>query len=238
VDLYLIHWPMPSRDLFVESWLALEKIYADGRARSIGVSNFSVGFLNRLRSEATVVPVVNQIELHPRFPQEELRAYHQDHQIVTEAWSPIGQGQGLLDDPTVTSVAKAHGKSPAQAVLRRHLQLGNSGNVVIPKSVTPQRFREISKCSTTSSVTVRWHCSQVCRGRSTPAVSARPGTVQRDLSAPDADSYVLEGLSRRMVGSGWRRRLRFCSRNVRRLAMIGGRPSGGWNFSVVASMMV
>jgi 2,5-diketo-D-gluconate reductase A len=139
VDLYLIHWPTPGRGNFVETWRALEKIYAEGRARSIGVSNFSIHHLNRLRSEATVVPAVNQIELHPRFPQDELRAYHQEHQIATEAWSPIGQGQGLLEDPTVRSVAEAHGKSPAQAVLRWHLQLGN---VVIPKSVTPQRIRE------------------------------------------------------------------------------------------------
>ncbi len=139
VDLYLIHWPTPGRSDFVETWKALEKIYAEGRARSIGVSNFTIHHLNRLRSEATIVPAVNQIELHPRFPQDELRAYHQDHQIATEAWSPIGQGQGLLEDPTVKSVAEAHGKSPAQAVLRWHIQLGN---VVIPKSVTPQRIRE------------------------------------------------------------------------------------------------
>lgn len=139
VDLYLIHWPTPGRGDFVETWKALEKIYAEGRARSIGVSNFTVHHLNRLRSQATVVPAVNQIELHPRFPQDELRAYHREHQIATEAWSPIGQGQGLLDDPTVKTVADAHGKSPAQAVLRWHLQLGN---VVIPKSVTPQRIRE------------------------------------------------------------------------------------------------
>ncbi|HEX4015414.1 MAG TPA: aldo/keto reductase [Frankiaceae bacterium] len=142
VDLYLIHWPTPARGDIVETWKALEKIYAEGRARSIGVSNFTIHHLNRLRSEATIVPAVNQIELHPRFPQDELRAYHQEHQIATEAWSPIGQGQGLLDDPTVKSVAEAHGKSPAQAVLRWHLQLGNSGHVVIPKSVTPQRIRE------------------------------------------------------------------------------------------------
>ena len=142
VDLYLIHWPTPGRGDFVETWKALEKIYAEGRARSIGVSNFTIHHLNRLRSEATVVPAVNQIELHPRFPQDELRAYHREHQIATEAWSPIGQGQGLLDDPTVKTVADAHGKSPAQVVLRWHLQLGGSGHVVIPKSVTPQRIRE------------------------------------------------------------------------------------------------
>ncbi len=139
VDLYLIHWPMPARSDQVETWQALEKIYAEGRARSIGVSNFTIHDLNRLRSEATVVPAVNQIELHPRFPQDELRAYHREHQIATEAWSPIGQGQGLLEDPTIGSVAAAHAKTPAQVVLRWHLQLGN---VAIPKSVTPQRIRE------------------------------------------------------------------------------------------------
>ncbi len=139
VDLYLIHWPMPSRRDQVDTWRALEKVYAEGRARSIGVSNFTIHDLNRLRSQATVVPAVNQIELHPRFPQDELRAYHGEHQIATEAWSPIGQGQGLLEDPTVRSVAEAHGKTAAQVVLRWHLQLGN---VAIPKSVTPERIRQ------------------------------------------------------------------------------------------------
>jgi diketogulonate reductase-like aldo/keto reductase len=139
IDLYLIHWPMPARRDQVETWRALERIHAEGRSRSIGVSNFTVHDLNRLRSEATVVPAVNQIELHPRFPQDELRAYHEEHQILTEAWSLIGQGQGLLDDPTIRSVAEAHGKTSAQVVLRWHVQLGN---IAIPKSVTPQRIRE------------------------------------------------------------------------------------------------
>jgi diketogulonate reductase-like aldo/keto reductase len=139
IDLYLIHWPMPKRSDQIETWRALEKIYAEGRSRSIGVSNFTVHDLNRIRTEANVVPAVNQIELHPRFPQDELRAYHQDHQIATEAWSPIGQGQGLLEDATIRSIADAHSKSPAQVVLRWHVQLNN---VVIPKSVTPQRIRE------------------------------------------------------------------------------------------------
>jgi diketogulonate reductase-like aldo/keto reductase len=139
VDLYLIHWPMPGRNDQIETWRALEKVYEEGRARSIGVSNFTIHDLNRLRTEATVVPAVNQIELHPRFPQDELRAYHADHQIVTEAWSPIGQGQGLLEDPTIRSIADAHGKTPAQIVLHWHVQLGN---VVIPKSVNPERIRE------------------------------------------------------------------------------------------------
>ncbi len=139
VDLYLIHWPLPKRDLYVDTWKALEKLYADGRARAIGVSNFTAHHLNRLRAETGIVPAVNQIELHPRWPQEELRAYHAEHQIITEAWSPIGQGQGLLDDPAIVGVAKAHDKSPAQVVLRWHMQ---HGIVAIPKSVTPSRIRE------------------------------------------------------------------------------------------------
>jgi len=139
VDLYLIHWPLPKRDTYVETWKALEKIYADGRARAIGVSNFTPRHLNRLLGETQVVPAVNQVELHPRLPQEELRDFHAGHQIVTEAWSPIGQGKGLLEDPTITALAEAKGKSPAQVVLRWHIQLGN---VVIPKSVTPSRIAD------------------------------------------------------------------------------------------------
>ena len=139
VDLYLIHWPLPKRDRYVETWKALEKIYADGRARAIGVSNFTERHLNRLLDETDVVPAVNQVELHPRLPQEELRAFHAQHGIATEAWSPIGQGKGLLDDPVIGAIAERVGKSPAQVVLRWHVQLGN---LVIPKSVTPSRIRE------------------------------------------------------------------------------------------------
>ncbi|HEY0560722.1 MAG TPA: aldo/keto reductase [Frankiaceae bacterium] len=139
VDLYLIHWPLPKRDRYVETWKALEKIYADGRARAIGVSNFTERHLNRLLDETDVVPAVNQVELHPRLPQEELRAFHARHGIATEAWSPIGQGKGLLDDPVIGAIAERVGKSPAQVVLRWHVQLGN---LVIPKSVTPSRIRE------------------------------------------------------------------------------------------------
>lgn len=138
VDLYLIHWPTPSRDLYVETWRALQEVYASGRARAIGVSNFQTGHLDRLLAETDVVPALNQIELHPFFPQDELRAFHARHGIVTEAWSPIGQGGELLEHPVVTGIAGAHGVSPAQVVLRWHLQLGN---VVIPKSVTPERIR-------------------------------------------------------------------------------------------------
>ena len=139
VDLYLIHWPTPKRNLYVETWKAFEKLYADGRTRAIGVSNFTIHHLNRLREETGIIPAVNQVELHPRWPQEELRAYHAEHQIATEAWSPIGQGQGLLEDPTVVALAEAKGRSAAQVVLRWHMQ---HGVIAIPKSVTPSRIKE------------------------------------------------------------------------------------------------
>ncbi|WP_103503679.1 MULTISPECIES: aldo/keto reductase [unclassified Streptomyces] len=139
VDLYLIHWPMPLDDNYVDTWKAFEKIYAEGRAKAIGVSNFKPAHLRRLLEETEVVPAINQIELHPNFPQAESRAFHSAHDIVTEAWSPLGQGKELLQDPELARVAAKHGVSPAQAVLRWHLQLGN---VVIPKSVTPARIKE------------------------------------------------------------------------------------------------
>ncbi|GFE13075.1 oxidoreductase [Streptomyces glebosus] len=139
VDLYLIHWPLPARDTYIETYQALEEIYADGRAKAIGVSNFLPEHLERLMGETSIVPAVNQIELHPQFPQAASRAFHARHNIVTEAWSPIGQGRGLLEDPTLVELAAKHGKSPAQVVLRWHVQLGN---VAIPKSVTPSRIAE------------------------------------------------------------------------------------------------
>ncbi|MGW7411329.1 aldo/keto reductase [Streptomyces sp. NPDC054863] len=139
VDLYLIHWPAPGQGTFVDSFKAFEKILADGRARAIGVSNFLPEHLRTLLAETSVVPAVNQIELHPQLQQGELRALHAEHSIATEAWSPLGQGKGLLEVPTVVAVARKHGRTPAQAVLRWHLQLGN---VVIPKSVTPSRIAE------------------------------------------------------------------------------------------------
>jgi 2,5-diketo-D-gluconate reductase A len=138
VDLYLIHWPVPSEDRFVDTWRAFERIHEEGRARTIGVSNFRVEDLERLEAETDVRPTVNQIELHPWLQQAELRAWHADHAVVTEAWSPLAQGE-LLDDETIAAIADRHGKTPAQAVLRWHLQLGN---VVFPKSVTPERIRE------------------------------------------------------------------------------------------------
>jgi 2,5-diketo-D-gluconate reductase A len=138
VDLYLIHWPVPSEDRYVDTWRAFERIHEEGRSRTIGVSNFRVEDLERLEREADTRPTVNQIELHPRLQQVELRAWHAEHQVVTEAWSPLAQGE-LLDDETIVAIAEKHGKTPAQAILRWHLQLGN---VVFPKSVTPERIRE------------------------------------------------------------------------------------------------
>lgn len=139
LDLLLIHWPVPDLDRYVETWQAFEKLYADGRVRAIGVSNFHIAHLQRLFDETTVVPAVNQIELHPQLPQDELRAFHAQHGIVTEAWSPLARGGAVLSDPTVTAIAERVGKSPAQVVLRWSLQLGN---VVLPRSVTPSRIAE------------------------------------------------------------------------------------------------
>ncbi|MEO3974601.1 aldo/keto reductase [Streptomyces sp. CAU 1734] len=139
VDLYLIHWPTPARDLATDTYRALEKILADGRAKAIGVSNFLPEHLDRLLGTASVVPAVNQIELHPQFQQSPAREFHRRHGITTEAWSPLGQGRGLLEVPAVAAIGHKHGATPAQVVLRWHLRLGH---VVIPKSVTPSRIRE------------------------------------------------------------------------------------------------
>ncbi|MFJ1748112.1 aldo/keto reductase [Streptomyces sp. NPDC088116] len=139
VDLYLIHWPMPEVDTYVDTYKAFEKILADGRTRAIGVSNFLPAHLERLIEETSVVPAINQIELHPQLQQAESRAFHAEHGILTEAWSPLGQGKGLLEVPTVVAIARKHDRTPAQVVLRWHVQLGN---VVIPKSVTPSRIQE------------------------------------------------------------------------------------------------
>ncbi|ATL31911.1 oxidoreductase of aldo/keto reductase family, subgroup 1 [Streptomyces formicae] len=139
VDLYLIHWPLPSKDLYVDTYKAFEKIHADGRAKAIGVSNFLPEHLERLLGETSIVPAVNQIELHPHLQQRASREYHAEQGITTEAWSPLGQGKGLLDVPAIVAIARKHGRTPAQVVLRWHIQLGN---VVIPKSVTPSRIKE------------------------------------------------------------------------------------------------
>ncbi len=139
LDLFLIHWPLPMFDLYLDTWKAFLQLQADGRIRSVGVSNFEVEHFERLAAETGVVPAVNQIELHPQFPQAELRAYHAEHGILTESWGPIGQGKGLLENARVRQIAQETGKTAAQVVLRWHLQLGL---VVIPKSVTPSRITE------------------------------------------------------------------------------------------------
>ncbi|MFC4942565.1 aldo/keto reductase [Pseudonocardia sp. GCM10023141] len=139
VDLFLIHWPQPAQDRYVETWQAFEKIAAEGKARAIGVSNFQIPHLERLAAETGTVPAVNQIELHPRLAQADLRGYHQEHGIATEAWSPLAQGGDLLRDERVTDLAAKVGRTPAQVVLRWHIQLGN---IVFPKSVTPDRIAE------------------------------------------------------------------------------------------------
>ncbi|WP_114853390.1 aldo/keto reductase [Brachybacterium sp. YJGR34] len=137
LDLYLIHWPAPSKGLAVETWKALVELKEQGRIRSIGVSNFRVEDLEKLETETGVLPVLNQIELHPYFNQPELREFHASKNIVTESWSPLGQGGGELTDPVVQAIAAAHGASTAQVVIAWNLALGN---VVIPKSVTPERI--------------------------------------------------------------------------------------------------
>jgi 2,5-diketo-D-gluconate reductase A len=139
LDLFLIHWPQPMFDQYVDTWRAFEKLLADGRVRSIGVSNFEIPHLQRLMSETDVVPTVNQIELHPQFPQDELREFHGEHGILTESWGPLGQGKGLLEDPNIVEVARRKDRTPAQVVLRWHVQLGC---IVIPKSVNPDRIQE------------------------------------------------------------------------------------------------
>ncbi|MET8170700.1 aldo/keto reductase [Streptomyces sp. NPDC005329] len=138
VDLYLIHWPLPRVDKFVDSWRAMIKLREDGLVRSIGVSNFTAAHIERLEKETGVLPSVNQIELHPLFPQDELRAFHEAKGVRTESWSPLGRGSALLEDPAVVSVAESLGVTPGQVVLRWHLQLGA---VPIPKSSSPERQR-------------------------------------------------------------------------------------------------
>ncbi|MFI5028059.1 MAG: aldo/keto reductase [Solirubrobacterales bacterium] len=138
VDLYLIHWPVPSQDRFVEAWRAFGEFREDGRARTVGVSNFRGEDLERLEREADTMPTVNQVELHPRFQQAELRAWHEEHGVATEAWSPLGQG-GALGEAAIAEIAERQGRTPAQVVIRWQLQLGN---VVIPKSATPEPIHE------------------------------------------------------------------------------------------------
>ncbi|MDI2129977.1 aldo/keto reductase [Yinghuangia seranimata] len=139
LDLYLIHWPMPAADRYLDTWQAFEKLYADRLIRAIGVSNFQIPHLERLFDAAGVRPAVNQVELHPYLQQPELRAFHREFGVQTEAWSPLAKGGALLTDTTVAELAAKHDRTPAQIVLRWHVQLGN---VVIPKSVTPSRIAE------------------------------------------------------------------------------------------------
>ncbi len=138
VDLYLIHWPVPKVGLFIEAWECMIQLRDEGRAKSIGVCNFNINHLEQLLDETGVLPVVNQIELHPQFQQAELRDFHAEHDIITEAWSPLGRGR-MWDEPTLNSIARKHQRSVAQVMLRWHTQLGN---MVIPKSVTPDRLKE------------------------------------------------------------------------------------------------
>lgn len=139
VDLYLIHWPVPSKDRYVDTWKAFQRLRDEGRVRSIGASNFQGAHIERLAAETGELPAVNQIELHPDFAQRELVAFNQRHKIVSEAWSPLGQGGELLRHPLLVELADKHGKSAAQIVLRWHIQ---RGHMVIPKSQTPARIRE------------------------------------------------------------------------------------------------
>jgi 2,5-diketo-D-gluconate reductase A len=140
VDLFLIHWPLPTLydGDYASTWRALEEFKGDGRARSIGVSNFQIEHLERLAAETDTVPSVNQIEVHPYFANDAVRGYGQEHGIATEAWSPIAQG-GVLEDSTITRIAEKAGKTPAQVVLRWHVQ---RGDIIFPKSVTPSRMKE------------------------------------------------------------------------------------------------
>lgn len=138
IDLYLIHWPSPARGLYLDSWRAMRRLHEEGRVRSIGVSNFAAEHLERLIQDSGVVPVLNQIELHPRFQQRTLRDFHARHGIATQSWSPLGQGT-LLDDAVITAIGRKHGRTPAQVIIRWHL---DNGLIAIPKSVTPSRIAE------------------------------------------------------------------------------------------------
>jgi diketogulonate reductase-like aldo/keto reductase len=140
IDLYLIHWPVPAADKYLDTWRAFEKLYSEGKVRAIGVSNFTATHLERLLSESTVVPAVNQIELHPRFTQSETRAFCHTNGIAIESWSPLGGSTSdLLEDPVIQGIGDRYQKSSAQVVIRWHLQ---HGLIVIPKSVHPERIKQ------------------------------------------------------------------------------------------------
>ncbi|MBC6463390.1 aldo/keto reductase [Actinomadura sp. HBU206391] len=138
VDLYLIHWPLPSRDRFVDAWKGLVKLLEDGRVRAIGLSNFKPAHIDRVLAETGVVPDVNQIELNPTVTRNATRAYNTEHGIVTQSWSPIGRGGALLAEPVITDLGERYGKTPAQIVLRWHMELGL---ITVPKSADPDRMR-------------------------------------------------------------------------------------------------
>ena len=139
VDLFLIHWPTPAKNRYVDTWRALLKLREDGRVRAVGVCNFQPDHLQRLKDETGEFPAINQVELHPYLQQKTLREFHAANGIVTEAWSPLASGGDVLTDAQVKPIADKHGVTPAQAILRWHLDIGN---VVIPKSVTPSRIEE------------------------------------------------------------------------------------------------
>lgn len=140
VDLYLIHWPTPAKDAYIDTWRAMEQLYAEGKVRAIGVSNFNIDHLERLLQHSTIVPAVNQVELHPYFPQQELRDYCHKHGIAVESWSPLGgSGGDILTNEAVQAIASNHQVSPAQVILRWHLQ---NDLIVIPKSVHPERIAQ------------------------------------------------------------------------------------------------
>lgn len=138
LDLFLIHWPVPGQDRYSDTWKAFVQLQRDGRIRSIGVSNFLPEHLERIIGDSGVTPAVNQIELHPQYQQRDVRDFHSQHGIAIESYSPLGSGSGLLDDKTIAAIAEKHGKSPAQAIIRWHLQ---QGLIVIPKSVHADRIR-------------------------------------------------------------------------------------------------
>lgn len=139
VDLYLIHWPTPKQERYVETWKALLGLREDGRIRAAGVCNFQPEHLQRLADETGEFPAINQVELNPTFQQQEVRSFNREHGILTEAWAPLAQGGDVLKDPTITQIGDRLSRTPAQVILRWHLQIGN---VVIPKSVTPARIEE------------------------------------------------------------------------------------------------
>ena len=139
LDLFLIHWPAPEQDAYVDTWKALLRLREEGRVRAVGVCNFQIPHLRRLLDETGELPAINQVELHPYLQQQELREFHAANGILTEAWSPLASGGDVLVDDTIAGIAEKHGVTPAQAILRWHIDLGN---VVIPKSVTPSRIRE------------------------------------------------------------------------------------------------